>query len=128
MLGGGGGTFIILKISCCVCSFMYSQSSFRDIFLITLLGMAHETFLLTNTFPTYEQMSIQSLFAGHHLLALWVHERGVIIMFPYHMGLSITKFICAISTGLSGIFLVLIATSVDINLQMNTAHMFPTYS
>ena len=100
---------------------MCSQSFFRDIFLITLLGIAHKTFLLTNTFSTYEQMPIQSLFAGHHLLAIWAHERGVIITFPCHMGLSIAKFICAISTGLSGIFLVLIATSVDIKLQMNTA-------
>ena len=99
------------------------SESFRDIFLITLLAMAHGTFLLTNTFPTYEQMPIQSLFAGHHPFALWAHERGVIIMFLCHMGLCIAKFICAISTGLGGIFLVLIATSMDIKLQINTMHV-----
>ena len=93
-LGGGVGTFIILKIWCCVCSIMCNESFLRDIFLITLIGMVHETFFLTNTFPTYEQMPNQSLFAGHHLLALWVHERGVIIMFLCHMECCCRKSKC----------------------------------
>ena len=106
----------------CVASCAVSPSS-ETYFLSHFLAWHMKSFLLTNTFPTYEQMPIQSLFAGHHLLVLWAHERGVIIMFPCYMGLSIAKFICAISTGLNGIFLVLIATSVDIKLQMNTVHV-----
>ena len=111
----------------CVASCAVSPPS-KTYFLSHFLAWHKKLFFSPITFPTYEQMLMQSIFAGHHLLALWAHERGVIIMFSCHMGLSIAKFISAIITGLSRIFLVLIATSVDIKLQMNTAHMFPTYS
>ena len=57
-------------------------------------------------------MPTQIRFAGHHLLALWAHDSGVIIMFLCNMGLSIAKLICAIDSGLGGIFLVLVARSM----------------